>query len=109
MHIQGKVKFFYAAKTSKGGQFIIVLNSKAKFENIELIISELPFEITEVGVVMEYCSCGSNTMPTDGDNCQQYALSAYSIQCGGGCTGDNQGSTCSYTRFDTRTGKTPID
>ena len=88
---------------------VLNANSKTTPDHLELKVRELPFEVTVVGVIMEYCSCGSNIMPSEGDNCQQYAVSAYSVQCGGGCTGENQGSSCSYTLFDTRTGKAPID
>lgn len=107
----GKGSVFYATKTAKGGRFIIVLNEKSKIKGdyLELNLDALPFEVTEVGDIMEYCSCGSNISATDGDHCQQYQLSDNSLQCGGGCEGDNQGRSCSYTRFDTRTGKAPID
>jgi len=108
----GNGQLFYAAKTGKGGQFIIVLSSSKKNpEYLELRLNELPFEMRMYGDIIEYCSCGSNISISDGDSCQQYAVSggSASVQCGGGCTGENLGLGCSYTLIDTRTGKTPID
>ena len=103
----GKGYIFYAAKTPRGGLLIKVLNSSSKTnpENVIVPINELPFEVTGIGTVMEYCSCGSNIIDSDGDACHQYQVSANNFGCGGGCTGDNQGRSCSFTQFDTDTGQ----
>jgi hypothetical protein len=44
-----------------------------------------------------YCSCGSNAMWTSGDNCQPVEHSD-GWHCEGGCLGENQGKTCSFTQ-----------
>lgn len=102
----GKGTTFYAATTSKGGKLILVLDSNPKITTdfIEVSMNELPFEVTGIGVLMEYCSCGSNLIATEGDACHQFQVNANTIGCGGGCTGENLGKSCSFTVFDTETG-----
>lgn len=44
-----------------------------------------------------YCSCGSKSSWSEGDNCQPVQRSD-GLHCEGGCIGENQGETCSFTQ-----------
>lgn len=92
-------------KMKNGGKLSVILkNQKNDKNSIDFtpyfsIVSETPHFIL-------YCSCGSNVSHSTGDGCFTYATAGSGLVCGGQCSGDNAGSTCSFTILNLVTGQT---
>ena len=96
----------YVAKNKRGGTGILVINkqaSKGVRDKILVGVSAQFQIIGESDVKMVYCSCGNNTIETEGDGCIYYATSSGN-RCGGACSGNNSDKSCSITVLNLETG-----
>ena len=97
----------YLGKHPKNGNMLFFLETQPGTKSKEFLDVDLTpfFEIVlEYVNFVWYCSCGSNTTSQDGDNCMRYETSS-GVHCGGGCTGDQTGKSCSNTVFNINTGE----